>query len=123
MISGIPWISEIIQMAGGNDIFAGRSAKKAEQRTVEIRDVVAANPQIILASWCGKPVDIESIRAREGFEAVDAVRNAQIYELAPEIILQAGPSLVSGLKTIGGLVRAWEAGAKRRNGAPANGRS
>jgi iron complex transport system substrate-binding protein len=107
MISGIPWISEIIQMAGGDDIFAGRSAKKAELRTVGIKDVVAANPQIILASWCGKPVDIESIRTREGFEAIDAVRNARIYELAPEIILQAGPSLVSGLEAIGRIVREW----------------
>jgi iron complex transport system substrate-binding protein len=107
MIAGIPWISEIIQMAGGDDVFAGRSAKKAELRTVGIKDVVAANPQIILASWCGKPVDIESIRAREGFEAIDAVRNAHIYELTPEIILQAGPALVSGLEAIGQIVRDW----------------
>jgi iron complex transport system substrate-binding protein len=113
MISGIPWISEIVHMAGGNDIFAGPSAKKAEQRTVEIRDVVAANPQIILASWCGKPVDIDSIRAREGFEAIDAVRDGHLYELAPEIILQAGPSLVSGLEAIGRVVRDWEGSRPR----------
>ena len=107
MISGIPWISEIIQMAGGDDIFAERSAKKAEERVVEIEEVVAANPEIILASWCGKPVDIESIRVREGFEAIEAVHTGQIHELAPEIILQAGPSLVSGLKEIGRIVREW----------------
>jgi iron complex transport system substrate-binding protein len=65
MIAGIPWISEIIQMAGGDDIFAGRTSKKAEQRVTD--EIVAANPQIILASWCGKPVDIDSIRGREGF--------------------------------------------------------
>jgi iron complex transport system substrate-binding protein len=91
MIAGIPWISEIIQMAGGDDIFAARSGKKSEQRVVEREEVMAANPQIILASWCGKPVDIESICVREGFGAIDAVRTGQIYELAPEIILQAGP--------------------------------
>ncbi|MBV8097976.1 MAG: ABC transporter substrate-binding protein [Verrucomicrobia bacterium] len=107
MIVGIPWISEIIQMAGGDDIFAERSAKKAEQRVVGIDEVVAANPQIILASWCGKPVDIGSIRAREGFEAIEAVRAGQIHELAPEIILQAGPALVSGLEEIGRIVREW----------------
>jgi len=106
MISGIPWISEIIQMAGGDDIFAGRSAKKAEQRVARIEEVVAENPQIILASWCGKPVDIESIRAREGFAGIDAVRTGQIHELAPEIILQAGPNLVSGLEEIARIVRA-----------------
>jgi iron complex transport system substrate-binding protein len=110
MIAGIAWISEIIQMAGGNDIFVGRSAKKAEQRVVRSAEVVAANPQIILASWCGKTVDIESIRAREGFEAIDAVRTGQIHELAPEIILQAGPALVSGLEEIGRIVREWESG-------------
>jgi iron complex transport system substrate-binding protein len=108
MIAGIPWISEIIQMAGGDDVFAGRSARKAEERVVGREEVVAANPQIILASWCGKPVDIESIRAREGFEAIDAVRTGQIHELAPEIILQAGPALVSGLEEIGRIVREWE---------------
>ena len=111
MIAGIPWISEIIQMAGGDDVFTGRSAKKAEQRVVGIDEVVAANPQIILASWCGKPVDIESIRAREGFEVIDAVRTGQIHELAPEIILQAGPTLVSGLEEIGRIVREWVGGS------------
>jgi iron complex transport system substrate-binding protein len=110
MIAGIPWISEIIQMAGGDDIFAARSAKKSEQRVVEREEVMAANPQIILASWCGKPVGIESICAREGFGAIEAVRTGQIYELAPEIILQAGPSLVSGLEAIVSIIRSWERG-------------
>jgi iron complex transport system substrate-binding protein len=97
-------------MAGGDDIFAGRSAKKAEQRVVGTEEVMAANPQIILASWCGKPVDIESICARKGFWAIDAVQTGQIYELAPEIILQAGPSLVSGLEAIVSIIRSWEGG-------------
>jgi iron complex transport system substrate-binding protein len=71
---------------------------------------VAADPQIILASWCGKPVDIEAICAREGFGAIAAVRTRQIYELSPEIILQAGPGLVSGLAAISRIVRAWAGG-------------
>jgi iron complex transport system substrate-binding protein len=107
MIAGIPWISEIIQMAGGDDVFAGRTAKKAEQRVVQIDEIVAADPQIILASWCGKPVDFESIRARKGFEMIDAVRTGHIHELAPEIILQASPALVSGLEEIGKIVKNW----------------
>ena len=53
-MTGIPWISEIIQTAGGDDIFAGRSSQKADQRVVSAEEIVAANPQIILASWCGK---------------------------------------------------------------------
>jgi len=127
MIAGVPWISEIIQMAGGDDIFAGRSAKKAEQRVAAREEIVAANPQIILASWCGKPVDIESISARDGFRAIDAVRTGQIYELPSEIILQAGPGLVSGLEAISRIVRAWEARetpgeANGRTGETANGR-
>ena len=108
LISGITWISQIIQMAGGDDVFAGRSAQKAEQRIVRIEEVVAANPQIILGSWCGKPLDTESIRGREGFDAIEAVRAGQIYELNPEIILQAGPNLMSGLEEIGRIVRTWE---------------
>jgi iron complex transport system substrate-binding protein len=109
MIAGIPWISEIIQMAGGADIFAGRTSKKAEQRVASAEEIVAANPQIILASWCGKPVNIDSIRNREAFSSIDAVQTGQIHELPPETILQAGPGLVSGLEAIRGIVQAWEA--------------
>ena len=112
MIAGIPWISEIIQMVGGDDIFAGRTSKKAEQRVVSGDEIVAANPQIILASWGGKPVDIDSIRSREGFSSTDAVQTGQIHELPPEMILQAGPALVSGLEAIRGIVQAWEASRK-----------
>jgi iron complex transport system substrate-binding protein len=109
MIAGIPWISEVIQMAGGDDIFAGRTSKKAEQRVVSPEQIVAANPQIILASWCGKPVNIDSIRNRGGFSSIEAVKTGQIYELPPEMILQAGPNLVSGLEAIRRIVQAWEA--------------
>ena len=109
MIAGIPWISEIIQMAGGVDVFAGRTSKKAEQRVVSPEEIVAANPQIILASWCGKPVNIGSIRNREGFCSINAVQTGQIHELPPEMILQGGPGLVSGLEAIRRIVQAWEA--------------
>jgi iron complex transport system substrate-binding protein len=112
MIAGIPWISEIIQMAGGADIFAGHTSKKAEQRVVSREQIVAANPQIVLASWCGKAIDIDSIRSREGFSSIDAVQTSQIYELPPEMILQAGPNLVSGLEAIRRIVQAWEARGK-----------
>jgi iron complex transport system substrate-binding protein len=108
MVAGSPWISEIIQMAGGDDIFAGRTSKKAEQRVVSPEEIVAANPQIILASWCGKAVDINSIRNRKNFSSIDAMRTGQVYELPPETILQAGPNLVSGLEAIRRIVRAWE---------------
>ena len=113
MITGIPWISEIIGMAGGNDVFAKRSSQKADQRVVSVEEVVAANPHIILASWCGKALDIDSIRNREGFGTVEAVRTGRIHELAPEMILQAGPGLLGGLEEIGRIVRDWER-AKRR---------
>jgi iron complex transport system substrate-binding protein len=109
MITGIPWISEIIQRAGGDDIFAERFSQKAEQRVVLAEEIVTANPQIILASWCGKAVDMDSIRNRQGFSSIDAVRTGQIHELAPEIILQAGPNLVSGLEAIRRIVQDWEA--------------
>ena len=110
MITCIPWISEIIQAAGGDDIFAERSSQKAEQRVVSPGEVVAANPQIILASWCGKALDIDSVRNRDGFSSIDAVRTARIYEMAPEMILQAGPGLVSGLEAMVRIVRNWKAG-------------
>ena len=112
MITGLPWISEIIQRAGGEDVFKGRLAKKAEQRVVQNDEIVAANPEIIFASWCGKPVNVESIRARKGFSNIDAVRQGEIHEIAPDKILQAGPNLALGLQEMAQLIRVWEGGRR-----------
>src|SRR5262245_24463299 len=62
LISGIRWVSEIVEIAGGRDIFSElRDRSSAKDRVVDAADVAGRDPQIILASWCGKPVDVKAI--------------------------------------------------------------
>jgi iron complex transport system substrate-binding protein len=101
MIAGIRWVSEIIELAGGRDIFPElREQPSAGQRVVEAAEVARRDPDIILASWCGKPVDVEAIRARPGWGAVSAVRAGRIFELDGADILSPGPSIREGLQKV-----------------------
>ncbi len=96
MISAIGWVSELIGLAGGQDVFQERSlGKLASERFVETREVVERAPEIYIASWCGKPFDREAALAREGFSSLPAVRARQVHELDPAIILQPGPACLS----------------------------
>jgi len=96
MISGIRWVSELIHVAGGDDIFESRSrGALARDRIVSAEQVVAARPDVVLASWCGKAFDRESFVARPGFEQLPAVRTNRVFELDPAIILQPGPACLS----------------------------
>jgi iron complex transport system substrate-binding protein len=99
LISGIGWVSELIETAGGEDVFAAlRTQKSAKDRIVAPEAVVAAAPDVILASWCGRKVQPEKIRARAGWEAIPAVRNGRIVEIKSPLILQPGPAaLTDGL--------------------------
>jgi iron complex transport system substrate-binding protein len=102
LISGIGWVSELIELAGGKDVFAGlRAEKAAKDRIVAPEAVIAAAPDIILASWCGKKVAPDKIKARSGWEAIPAVREGRIFEIKSPLILQPGPAaLTDGLDTI-----------------------
>src|SRR5882672_3912417 len=101
LIAGIRWVSEIIEIAGGRDIFSElRDKPAAKDRVVDPLEVTRRDPQIILASWCGKPVDVESIRNRPGWERVSAVTAARIHEVDGADILSPGPSLLAGLRQI-----------------------
>jgi iron complex transport system substrate-binding protein len=109
LISGIGWVSERIEIAGGEDVFPDlRTRKSAVERMIAPDAVVAAQPDLILASWCGKKVQPESIRRRAGWDAIPAVRNGRIVEIKSPLILQPGPAaLTDGLDA----VRAAIAGA------------
>ncbi len=99
MISGIAWVSELIDIAGGIDIFADRAAgKSAVKRIVTLEEIIAREPDIIIGSWCGKKFRAEKVAARPGFERIPAVRNQALYEIKSPIILQPGPAaLTAGL--------------------------
>ena len=102
LISGICWVSELIEIAGGDDVFAElRTRKSAKDRIVAPSDVVVAAPDIILASWCGKKVVPRKIRERPGWDAIPAVRNGRVIEIKSPLILQPGPAAVTdGLNAI-----------------------
>ncbi len=110
LITGIGWVSDLIEVAGGRDVFAElRDRRSASERIVKPADVLARDPQIILASWCGKPVDPAAIAARTGFGTVAAVAAGEIHELPGEDVLSPGPSLVHGLRRIHEIVQAFQA--------------
>lgn len=102
MIAGIGWVSELIEIAGGSDVFAAKSLEPgAKERIVSSEAVVDAGPDIILASWCGKKVRPERIAARPGWGSIPAVANGRIVEIKSPLILQPGPAaLTDGLDAI-----------------------
>jgi len=109
MISGIAWVSELVEAAGGIDIFPERArGKSAAERIVDAKAVIAAAPDIIIASWCGKKVRPEKIAARPGFGSIPAVRAGQVFEIKSPIILQPGPAaLTEGLAALEAIIQRW----------------
>lgn len=112
LITGIGWVSELIELAGGVDVFAeNRHRHAARDRIVTPDAVIAASPDIILASWCGKKVRPDRISARPGWDAIPAVREARIFEIKSPLILQPGPAaLTDGLDAIVSALAGPEAG-------------
>lgn len=101
-ISGIAWVSELIEIAGGVDVFGHlKSQQGAKGRILDPAQVIDAAPDVILASWCGKKVRREKIAARPGWASIPAVANSRIYEIKSPLILQPGPAaLTDGLDAI-----------------------
>ena len=88
MISGIAWVSELIEIAGGADIFADRApGKSAKQRIVTAEEIIARRPEIIIGSWCGKKFRPEKVASRPGFDQIPAVSNGALYEIKSPLIL------------------------------------
>jgi iron complex transport system substrate-binding protein len=102
LISGIQWVEELVEIAGGEPIFPElRRSGKAKDRVVDNADVIARDPEVILASWCGKKVKKEQIYARAGWERMAAIRNGHVYEIPSTCILQPGPaSLTEGVRQL-----------------------
>ena len=110
-IAGIRWVSELIEIAGGRDVFAElRERADATGRIVSPDEVVRRDPEIILASWCGKPVDATAIARREGWAGVTAVRAGRIFEIEGQDVLSPGPSIVHGLRRIHDIIQELQAG-------------
>jgi len=102
MISGIGWVSELIEVAGGIDIFGELApCKSARDRIVTPEDVIGRAPDIIVGSWCGKKFRPEKVASRPGFERIPAVVHGALYEIKSPLILQPGPAaLTDGLAAL-----------------------
>lgn len=107
LISGIRWVEELVEIAGGEPIFPEhKRASLAKDRIVTPEAVIAAAPDVIIGSWCGKPVRPERIAARPGWDAIPAVRDGHIYEVKSAYILQPGPAaLTEGVRQIHACLR------------------
>jgi iron complex transport system substrate-binding protein len=102
LISGIQWVEELIEIAGGEPIFPElRTCKLARDRIVQPDEVCRRNPDVVLASWCGKKVKKAAIAAREGWSDVTAVKAGHVYKIASTFILQPGPAaLTEGVRRV-----------------------
>jgi iron complex transport system substrate-binding protein len=102
LISGIRWVDELIEVAGGSSIFPElREQQSAKNRIVNPADVIAGDPQVIIGSWCGRQVKKDLIRARNGWNNISAIRNDHVYEIKSAYILQPGPAaLTEGLRQL-----------------------
>ncbi len=110
LISGIGWVSELIGLAGGENCFPElANAPSAKQRIIaDAREVIRRAPDIVVASWCGKRVRAEFLKARTGWSAIPAVRNNHVYEIKSADILQPGPAaLTDGARQLHALVLRW----------------
>ncbi len=110
MISGIRWVSELVTLAGGDDIFPECAASSLAKGRIlaDPGEVIRRAPDIILGSWCGKKFRAEKVAARAGWEAIPAVRDGQLHEIKSPIILQPGPAaLTDGIGEIARVIRGW----------------
>lgn len=109
MIAGIGWVSELVTAAGGIDVFPELSPRKnARDRIVSADDVIAARPDIIIGSWCGKKFVPARVSARPGFAQVPAVAGGWLREIKSPLILQPGPAaLTDGLDALAAIVADW----------------
>ncbi len=113
MISGIRWVSELVSIAGGDDVFPelARSHAASGRTLADPGEVVRRRPDVILGSWCGKKFRPERVAAREGWRQVPAVRDAELHEIKSSEILQPGPAaLTDGVRRIHSIFAAWAAG-------------
>jgi iron complex transport system substrate-binding protein len=111
MISGIRWVAELIEIAGGIEVFPALSMQKnARERIVSLSELIAAAPDIIVGSWCGKKFVPAKLAARPGFAAIPAVRDGFLREIKSPLILQPGPAaLTDGLDALAGIIAEWAA--------------
>jgi len=123
-ISAIAWVSELLGVAGGDDIFPERAAcaMGRDRILADPAEVIRRAPDIIVGSWCGKKFNAKSVAARAGWDAIPAVRDGELHEVKSPLILQPGPAaLTDGLDALRRIVATWST-RQAAGSAPALGR-
>lgn len=103
MISAIQWVSELIGIAGGDDVFPELAVQRMGRDRViaGALEPVRRAPELIVGSWCGKKFRPERVAARPGWADVPAVRAGALVEIKSCDILQPGPAaLTDGLEQL-----------------------
>jgi iron complex transport system substrate-binding protein len=119
-ISAIRWVSELVSIAGGDDVFPARAgASLGRDRIVaDDAEIIAAAPDLIVGSWCGKKFRPERVAARPGWAEVPAVRDGALFEIKSSLILQPGPAaLTDGLDALHAIISRWSALQLSQNAA------
>jgi iron complex transport system substrate-binding protein len=106
LISGIRWVEELIEIAGGEPVFPElRNCGAAKDRIVDPQSVIGRDPEIIIASWCGMKVNRDFICGRPGWAAISAVRDGRVFEIKSSYILQPGPAaLTEGVRQLHSII-------------------
>jgi iron complex transport system substrate-binding protein len=110
LITGIRWVSESIEICGGDDIFPEhRKSHNAKGRILEDDSkIIIRNPDIILASWCGKPFRKQKLLRRDNWDSINAVKSDSVFEIDSAVILQPGPAVLSdGLEILSKIFIEW----------------
>jgi len=109
LITGIGWVSELIEIAGGEDCCADLARQPlARGRIVAPEAVIARRPDVIIGSWCGKRFRPERVAARPGWAALPAVQAGELHEIKSSLILQPGPAaLTDGLARLEQILARW----------------
>jgi iron complex transport system substrate-binding protein len=109
-ISAIRWVSELVGIAGGDDVFPELAVQSLgkDRIVADGAEIVRRNPDIVIGSWCGKKFRPEKVAARAGWDAVNAVREGQLYEIKSADILQPGPAaLTDGVEQLHRIMVEW----------------
>lgn len=113
-ISAIRWVSELVGIAGGDDIFPELAAQPLGRNRIiaDPQEIVRRCPDLIIGSWCGKKFRPEKVAARPGWQGAPAVKDGQLHEIKSADILQPGPAaLTDGVEQLHRLIMAWGAQA------------
>ena len=116
LMSGISWVSELITIAGGDDVFADLAQHhSAKQRIIaDPMEVVRRAPDIIIGSWCGKKFRPDSLSQRPGWAEIPAVKNGRLVEIKSPDILSPGPAAIQhGLRQLRTVIASWESDQER----------